>query len=115
MNEPTIRKRDVPRIAPGTRVAFAPGKYWFKAGMGYELQPREEWGEPIFGYVIDPKYHHGWHRGPDHAWGVRDWETVVDLDEPQGRDRIQRLAKYPTSMLDVIEDAQGERQLTLTL
>lgn len=102
--EPTIRKQHVPRLDPGTRVAFTPGKWWGKGmGMGYELQPREHWGKPILGYVIDPKFHKGWHFGPDHAWGVSDWESVVDLDEPQGRDRIQRVTKYPTSMLDVID------------
>lgn len=105
--------RDVPRLAPGTRVSFTACKHAFVVGHGYQIQPQEDWALPEVGTVLPPERHSGWRWGADHAWGVRDWETVVEFDRP--RDNTgRRITKIPTAMLEIMAPAPAE-QLALDL
>ena len=101
MSENVYRKVNVPRLAPRTRVCFYTGRWWHKSGYGYEEQPHKEWGKPRYGVVIPDQYFPGYHFGPEHAWGLRNWCTVIDLDVPCPT--FGRVIQYPTSMLEIVE------------
>lgn len=100
--------RDVARLAPGARVSFSACKYAYVVGHGYQIQPPEDWCPAEAGTVIPPERHAGWNYGPDNAWGVRDWESVVEFDKP--RDNTgRRIAKIPTAMLEILAPAPAEQ------
>jgi hypothetical protein len=84
-------------------VSFTACKHFFVVGHGYQIQPEQDWGTTEAGTVIPPEKHGGWRYGPDHAWGVRDWETVVQFDREIVD--LRRISKVPTAMLEILSPA----------
>ena len=101
---PVVKKK----LTQGTAVSYTPGRFWFQAGHGYVEAPKEFWGKPCLGVVVPDEKHRGGHRSPDHAWGVRLTETVVEFETPQASGH--RIEKIPTALLDRIEGRSIEKQ-----